>query len=36
MSLGSKVHDGVDFIFEECVVDNIRSGNVTLDKFEVW
>ena len=35
VGLGSKVHDGVDFVFEERIVDNVRRGNVTLDEFEV-
>ena len=36
MGLGSKVHDCVDFIFEKCIVDNVRPRDVPLDKFEVW
>lgn len=35
VGLGSKVHDGVDFVFEESIVDNVRRGNVSLDEFKV-
>ena len=35
MSLCCKVHDGVNGLREEDVVDKVSSGNVSLDELEV-
>ena len=36
MSLCGKVHDRVDLVFKECIVDNVRHRNVPLDEFVIW
>ena len=35
MSLGSEVHNSINFVFLEAVVDQIGTADVTLDKLEV-
>lgn len=36
VGLCRKVHNCVNFIFEEGVIHNVWDGNVSLDEFEVW
>jgi hypothetical protein len=36
VGLSCKVHDGVNLILLEDVVDQITTGNVSLDEFKVW
>ena len=36
MSLGGKMHDGIDTLFFHDVGDEVGTGDITLDKFEVF
>jgi hypothetical protein len=35
MGLCGKMHDGINFFFRHDIGDEVRTGNIPLDEFEV-